>query len=318
VTKIPWYIQSHSYRRQIRIAGRFPRWIETGSAPPRDMSAEWSYRLSQPVRHGESSGAAASEEANRRKNMRWSGTIYMAGNCSCWIFDQSAHQPPNSTIMTDAREDSKSGNSTSDNSKSGNPGNGNLGSGNPEGDNGSGDDSGSDQSESDHSGGDWSPGGRPLETVTSEEWRRLRAPFAVRAYDCVSRAEIPTPEGDRREAVVDLVLRAVPIRGRLDTVLGPGRYAYHMRLSSEPRTVRCDLRIGGASRSGIGRAGSLRSAQQIALARAAKGFGIGQSGRAAGPIVAEVNNRYSIPSETARRVERREGPEDWAPEDPGT
>ena len=230
--------------------------------------------------------------------------------------------------MTDARKDSNGDDSNSDDlssehSKSDNAKSRDLESGNSKSDNSGSGAPGSERAPEKGFGSgqyesDWPPGGRPLETVTGEEWRRLRAPFAVRAYDCVSRAEIPTPEGDRREAVVDLVLRAVPIRGRLDTVLGPGRYAYHMRLSSEPRTVRCDLRIGGASRSGIGRAGSLRSAQQIALARAAKGFGIGQSGRAAGPIVAEVNNRYSIPSETARRVERREGPEDWAPEDPGT
>jgi len=185
-------------------------------------------------------------------------------------------------------------------------------SGNPESGNASDNDSGSDQS-----GGDRSHGDRPAEvgTVTAEEWQRLRAPFALKAYDCFPRALIPTPEGEQKEAVVDMVLRPVPIRDRLDTVLGPGRYAYHMELASEPRTVRCDLEIGAASRSGMGEARSLRSAQKMALARAAQGFGIGQTGRAAGPIVAYVNNRYEIPAETSRRIERREKPADWTPGD---
>jgi len=179
-------------------------------------------------------------------------------------------------------------------------------SGNPESGNASDNDSGSDQS-----GGD-----RPAEvgTVTAEEWQRLRAPFALKAYDCFPRALIPTPEGEQKESVVDLLLRRAPIRDRLDTVLGPGRYAYDMELASEPRLVRCDLQIGAASRTGLGEGKTLRSAQQIALARAAKGFGIGQTGRAAGPVLAYVQNRYQVPNDTTRRLERRDEPTDWTPE----
>ena len=166
------------------------------------------------------------------------------------------------------------------------------------------------------SGGELPPGGRPAEigTVTDEEWKRLRAPFTVRAYDAVPRTQVPTPEGDRTKAVVDLMLRRVAIQDRLDTVLGPGRYGYHMELASGPETVRCILQVGTVSRAGLGKDQSLRSAQGIALARAAKGFGIGQSGRAAGPVLAYVNNRYEIPKETTRRIEGRDDPSDWTPE----
>lgn len=185
---------------------------------------------------------------------------------------------------------------------------------------------------SDAPGGPGSPdGGDPDRPVTSDEWRRLRAPFSQEAYVVVGRAIGCTAENlagndVSDQAVVDLHPRARAIRERLDLVLGPGRYSYRMEAgpegasagySSGPCSMFCHLRIGGVARTGSGTGSRLEVAGSVALARAAAAFGIGASGRVTGPIVIEQNTSTEMPSQIRKILEEQAEPSLWAPEEKG-
>lgn len=167
-------------------------------------------------------------------------------------------------------------------------------------------------------------GGGPLtdeepKGPTSEEWARLRAPFSRHAYVVESRAtgrtvaalfpEESTQEKATKLAIVDLYLQTEAVHSRLDRVLGPERYTY--RLESGPASrgshpVLCHLQIDDVSRTGIGTGSTLRAARQVALANAASAFGIGASGRKAGPIVVERESWYDAPEFILQALEQQE------------
>ena len=130
--------------------------------------------------------------------------------------------------------------------------------------------------------------------------------------------------GDEREssgrnlnqAVVDLWLRPEAIRGRLDLVLGPGRYGY--RLEPGPKaggtfSMRCRLRVGSGRRTGMGTASSPRTAGEVALAGAAEAFGMGASEKITGPLVADRESWHWLPGPVLERLTRREEPSAQAP-----
>lgn len=183
--------------------------------------------------------------------------------------------------------------------------------------------------------------------VTSREWRRLRAPFSREAYVVGSRAtgrtaaNLPlgayseesqpnesqsgsgggSPNETRNQAVVDLWLRAEAIRDRLDLVLGPGRYGYRLEAGPEAGgtfSMRCHLRIGPGRRTGIGTGRSLQQAGKVALASAAEAFGMGASGKIAGPLVADSESWHQLPGPVLERLERREELSSWAPGSSGS
>jgi hypothetical protein len=118
--------------------------------------------------------------------------------------------------------------------------------------------------------------------------------------------------------VIDLRLPAEVIRDRLDWVLGPGRYSYRFEPGPQAggrRSVFCHLRIGGAARTGTGTYSKLWTAQRIALADAAVAFGIGASGRAAGPVAAEKERRTVVPDPVLEALEEQARPSPWTPEE---
>lgn len=165
--------------------------------------------------------------------------------------------------------------------------------------------------------------------LTSEEWERLRAPFSRHAYVVESRAtgrveaNLPVdarPAGgevsDSNKSVVNLRLRKRAIRDRLDRVLGPGRYSYCFEPGPETGgtfLLFCDLRIGSATRTGVGSGSALRKAVRVALAEAAIGFGIGASGPVAGPILSDRESQHKLPRSILDALEQREEPSRWAP-----
>jgi len=159
--------------------------------------------------------------------------------------------------------------------------------------------------------------------LTDEEWDRLRAPFAWEAYVIKTRAAGRTPghltgEDGPHPTVIDLYLRTEAIRDRLDWVLGPGRYSY--RFETGPRdggrqSLFCHLRIGGAVRTGTGTYSTLRTARKLALASAAAAFGIGTSGRSAGPVAAEKELRNEVPDPVLEALEEKTRPSPWTPEE---
>jgi len=169
--------------------------------------------------------------------------------------------------------------------------------------------------------------------VTKEEWERLRAPFSRGAYIVNSRAvgntesALPVEGEGQKEAaqigrsrgvIADLRVAALAIRDRLDLVLGPERYSYRLEPvpdESAERSVFCHLRIGTASRTGIGTDSSYRNARKNALADAAVAFGIGASGKAAGPILVGRESSYDVPSSILETLETRVAPSLWAPEE---
>jgi hypothetical protein len=154
-------------------------------------------------------------------------------------------------------------------------------------------------------------------SVSMSEWERLRAPFALEAYYLQPRAVTPAAKarGDHR-AIVDAVLRAEAVYDRLDSVLGPARYSLQMRphLEGGQPVVSCHIQIETASRVGLAQASRLDSAREIAVARAAAGFGIGRREPDAGPVLAKRDHGYSLPDEFQDKLEQREDPLDWSPE----
>jgi hypothetical protein len=166
----------------------------------------------------------------------------------------------------------------------------------------------------------WLGGESPLE---AEEWKLLRAPFSRHAYVVDTRAGGRTPEqfageDDLYTTVVDLHLRAEAVRGRLDWVIGPGQYSYRFEPGPQDggqRSVFCHFQLGDATRTGTGTASSLKMARRIALAEAAAAFGIGTSGRAAGPVTAERKMWNEVPDSILDTLEVRDEPEFWGPGD---
>lgn len=177
------------------------------------------------------------------------------------------------------------------------------------------------------SGSPSEPGG-PGSTVTPAEWRRLRAPFSAQAYVVETRATGRTAanlpleayaeeEGGPNRSVVDLRLRQTAILDRLDLVLGPGRYAYRFEPGQEAGgtfAMLCHLRVGPARRTGVGTGSSPKTAAQAALADAALAFGVGASGRGAGPVVAERESQTELPTPVLKALEQRQEPAPWTPE----
>jgi hypothetical protein len=172
---------------------------------------------------------------------------------------------------------------------------------------------------------------RAERSVAPEEWRRLRAPFSRDAYVVESRAtgrsaanlplEAYSEEGDKNDdtnkSVVDLRLRPEAIRDRLDLAVGPGRYAYRFESGIEAGgtfSMLCYLRVGPATRTGVGTGSSPQTAGHVALASAASAFGMGTSGKIAGPIVAKRESRYELPTPVLEALERQEEPSPWTPE----
>jgi hypothetical protein len=173
----------------------------------------------------------------------------------------------------------------------------------------------------------------PDTQVTEEEWDRLRAPFSRSAYIVNARAvgntesNLPVEGESQKEAaqigrsrgvIADLQVHPVAIRDRLDLVLGPERYSYRYEPASgesAEQSVFCHLRIGTASRTGIGTDSSYRNAQKGALADAAVAFGIGASGKAAGPILVGRKSSYDVSSSILEALETRVAPSLWAPEE---
>jgi hypothetical protein len=155
-------------------------------------------------------------------------------------------------------------------------------------------------------------------SVSISEWERLRAPFALEAYYLQSRAVTPTAEArDDHQAIVEAVLRAEAVFDRLDSVLGPSRYSVQMKPyleGSQPVVISCHIQIETASRVGLGQGSSLDSAREIALARAAVGFGIGRRASKARSVLAKRNHEYSLPDTFQKKLEQREDPLDWSPE----
>lgn len=192
------------------------------------------------------------------------------------------------------------------------------------------------------------PAQRP---VTSGEWRRLRAPFSREAYVVGSRAtgrtaaNLPlgaysgksSPAGEPgssgessgesspesgndgenlNQAVVDLRLRPEAIRDRLDLILSPGRYGYRLEPGPEAGgtfSMRCHLRIGPGRRTGVGTGRSPQEAGRVALASAAKAFGMGATGKVAGPVVADRESWHRLPGPVLERLEQEEEPAPWTP-----
>ena len=77
-------------------------------------------------------------------------------------------------------------------------------------------------------------------------------------------------------------LQPEAIRGRLDLVLGPGRYG--CRLKPGPKvggtfSMRCHLQVGPGRRTGIETASSPRTDGEVALAGAAEAFEMGAFGK---------------------------------------
>jgi len=173
----------------------------------------------------------------------------------------------------------------------------------------------------------------PTTQVTEEEWNRLRAPFSQNAYIVNSRAvgntesnlpvegeaqEEAAQIGRSREVIADLQVHPLAIRDRLDLVLGPERYSYRFEsvpAESAERSVFCHLKIGTASRTGVGTDSSYRNAQKDALADAALAFGIGRSGKVAGPVVVGRESRYEVPTSILNALETGNEPSLWAPEE---
>jgi hypothetical protein len=165
----------------------------------------------------------------------------------------------------------------------------------------------------------------PHPLVSADEWDRLRAPFSREAYVVDSRAVGYAPEhlpGENagealHPSVIDLRLRPEAVRDRLDLVVGPDRWSYRFepgrRDGGGNQSVFCHLRIGSASRSGIGTSPSLRVAHRAALASAAVAFGIGASGLATGPMAAEKEVRHEVPDPVLEALEKRADPSRWAP-----
>lgn len=159
--------------------------------------------------------------------------------------------------------------------------------------------------------------------LTAQEWKLLRAPFSRHAYVVDSRAAGRKPEhfageDDLYTTVIDLHLRAEAIRGRLDWVIGPGRYSYRCEPGPQEggqRSVFCHFQLGDATRTGTGTGSSLKTARRIALAEAAAAFGIGASGRIAGPVTAERKMWNQVPDSILDTLEDRSGPEFWGPGD---
>jgi hypothetical protein len=179
--------------------------------------------------------------------------------------------------------------------------------------------------------------------ITDEEWDRLRAPFSRCAYVVSTRAigrteralpggrdarkedtrpEAPQEEGSQIDSssrvVADLRLRARAIRDRLDLVVGPQRYSFRLEAAPDEgaeRSVFCHLQIGAARRTGIGTGSSYQSARKLAIANAALAFGIGKSGKTAGPIIAGRESRYDVPSSILEALETGDDPSLWAPEE---
>lgn len=172
-----------------------------------------------------------------------------------------------------------------------------------------------------------------VEPVTDKEWDRLRAPFSRTAYVVNARAagrtesNLPVGKDVQEKAsqtttsnrvVADLRLRTEAIRSRLDLVLGPQRYSFRLEAApneSAERAVFCHLRIGTASRTGIGTGSSYQPARKLALANAALDFGIGTTGQAAGPIIVGRESRYDVPPSILEALETRDKPSLWAPEE---
>lgn len=165
----------------------------------------------------------------------------------------------------------------------------------------------------------------PHPLVSADEWDQLRAPFSREAYIVDSRAVGYAPEhlpGESAEdplhpSVIDLRLRPEAVRDRLDLVVGPDRWSHRFepgrRDGGGNQSVFCHLRIGSASRSGIGTSPSLRVAHRAALASAAEAFGIGASGLATGPMAAEKEVRHEVPDPVLEALEKRADPSRWAP-----
>ncbi|MFB6232157.1 MAG: hypothetical protein ABEL04_13485 [Salinibacter sp.] len=162
--------------------------------------------------------------------------------------------------------------------------------------------------------------------LTAEEWARLRAPFSWNAYIVDHRAIGHAPrhlggraEGDdRHPAVVDLRLRPEAIRDRLDRVLGPERWSYRLEVGPQAGghySLLCHLQVGPARRTGPGAGSTMRTARRIALAGAALAFGIGASGRSAGPIEAEIELRNEVPDRVLEALEQETEPSRWTPDE---
>ena len=175
----------------------------------------------------------------------------------------------------------------------------------------------SEQGQAGSSGKEEGAGGtNPHRRITGEEWARLRAPFSMAAYVVDVRATAqPVGEGGPQKAVVDLTLRAQAVLDRLDNVLGPGGYSCRFEPATQAgRTaVYCHLRVGGVSRSGIGARSKLRIARKAALAGAARAFGIGQTGRGAGPMLTDYTTDHVFPEGTRDQVESRSERSFWTP-----
>ena len=175
-------------------------------------------------------------------------------------------------------------------------------------------------------------GGRPdgsEATLTPEAWDRLRAPFSRHAYIVKSRATgrgesnlpVDSRPGNGKEdgsnrTVVDLRLRPEAIRDRLDRVLSPDRYSY--RFEPGPETggkfaMFCHLRVGPATRTGIGTDTGSRKAGRVALAEAALAFGIGASGQISGPVLAGHHSRYELSEPVLEALEQEQKPARWTP-----
>jgi hypothetical protein len=175
-------------------------------------------------------------------------------------------------------------------------------------------------------------GGRPAgseSTLMPEEWGRLRAPFSRHAYIVKSRATgrgeanlpVDSRSGNGKEdgsnrTVVDLRLRPEAIRDRLDRVLSPDRYSYRFEPGPESGgmfAMFCHLRIGSATRTGIGTDTRSRKAGRLALAEAALAFGIGASGQISGPVLADHHSRYKLSEPILEALEQEQRPARWAP-----
>lgn len=154
---------------------------------------------------------------------------------------------------------------------------------------------------------------REVDGPDSEEWERLRAPFASEAYHC----QVEASARSATKGIVRFVLAPEAIQDRLDLVLGPGRYSYwfdRLRDTAKP-TVFCHLQIGRATRTGVGDASDWRPATGKALSDAAAAFGIGRAGARADSVVADIDYGVHPQKEDLDQLERPPTPDMWAPED---
>lgn len=116
------------------------------------------------------------------------------------------------------------------------------------------------------------------------------------------------------KTIVEFRLHPKVLIDRLDAVLGPGGYALDFELlpARDEKVARCRLRIGGASRAGVGTSSEWPFAAGTAQVRAAQRFGIGTEGPDAGPIVADLEHRIDVPEEVRARLESRRETSRWA------